>query len=183
MAALLRLCRFVFYPEINNMLMPDYYFNRITDIPTEFFEQNGIEGLLLDVDGTLTPDGVVELTDDVLSWLERAKEAGVRMSIVSNNHEQRVKNFADRYGFSYVYEAKKPLAGSLERSLASVKGTRENTALIGDQIFTDIWYAKNCRIRSILVDPMAKDIYPFVKFKRIFEGPIRRAVHRKFGKH
>ena len=28
---------------------------------------------------------------------------------------------------------------------------------------------------------MAADIYPFVKFKRILERPIRRAVHRQFG--
>ena len=162
------------------MLMPDHYFRRITDIPYSFFEDNGIEALLLDADGTLTPDGVLTLSDEVLSWIEEMQSSGIRMSIVSNNHEERVKLFADRYGFPCVYEAKKPLKGSLARSLESVKGTRENTAVVGDQIFTDIWYAKNCGIRSILVDPMAKDIYLFVVFKRVFERPIRRAVHRKF---
>ena len=163
------------------MLRPDYYFRRITDISPDFFTENGIEALLLDVDGTLTPDGITVLSDDVLKWIESARELGIRMSIVSNNGEERVRVFADRYGFSYVYKAKKPLAGSLGRSLASVNGTKENTVLIGDQIFTDIWYAKNCGIRSVLVDPMAADIYPFVKFKRILERPIRRAVHRQFG--
>ena len=163
------------------MLRPDYYFRRITDISPDFFTENGIEALLLDVDGTLTPDGVTVLSDDVLNWIESARDLGIRMSIVSNNGEERVRVFADRYGFSYVYKAKKPLAGSLKRSLDSVRGAKDNTVLIGDQIFTDIWYAKNCGIRSILVDPMAADIYPFVKLKRILERPIRRAVHRQFG--
>ena len=164
------------------MLMPDYYFRRITDIPLSFMRDNRIEALLLDADGTLTPDGVLTLGDDVLTWIDSMRSAGIRMSLVSNNHEERVRRFADRYGFAYVYEAKKPLKGSLERSLRSVDGTKENTAVIGDQIFTDVWYAKNCGIRSILVDPMAKDIYPFVVVKRFFEGPFRRAVRRKFRK-
>lgn len=161
------------------MLTPDFYFRRITDTTPQFFEENGIHALLLDADGTLTPDGVKVLSDDVLKWMTEVRAAGIGMALVSNNGEERVRPFADRYGLPYVSKAGKPSARCADEAVRAAGAPRSQTAAVGDQFFTDVLFAKNAGIMSILVDPMAADIYPFVKFKRFFERPLRRRVHRK----
>lgn len=47
--------------------------------------------------------------------------------------------------------------------------SRDNTLFVGDQLFTDIWGANNARIRSILVQPIAKHEEIQIILKRIPE--------------
>jgi predicted HAD superfamily phosphohydrolase YqeG len=51
--------------------------------------------------------------------------------------------------------------------------------LMGDQVFTDVWAARNSGIKAALVPPIndKKDI--FTKFKRLLEKPILRRYERK----
>ena len=49
---------------------------------------------------------------------------------------------------------------------------KENTVLIGDQVFTDIFGGKRAKILTILVNPIKEVNTLFFRFKRYFERKI-----------
>ena len=46
---------------------------------------------------------------------------------------------------------------------------RENTVLIGDQVFTDVYAGKRARVLTIMVDPIEAKETPFFGIKRKLE--------------
>ena len=45
----------------------------------------------------------------------------------------------------------------------------QNTVLIGDQVFTDVWTGKRAGIKTILVSPIEDKETLFFRFKRAME--------------
>ncbi|MFR3992025.1 MAG: hypothetical protein ACLTY5_05525 [Angelakisella sp.] len=82
------------------LLTPQYDFHRIEEIPTDFFIRHGIRALLLDVDNTLTGDNSQEIKPEVMDWLERQRAAGLRLFVISNNHELRVAPLPIAWGWA-----------------------------------------------------------------------------------
>ena len=148
------------------LLTPQYDFHRIEEIPTDFFIRHGIRALLLDVDNTLTGDNSQEIKPEVMDWLERQRAAGLRLFVISNNHELRVAPFANRLGLA--------LAKMKEFGVSP-----RQTALIGDQLFTDILCGNLCGCVTILVEPYAEEGYGLYRIKRPLEKPLLRLYHRR----
>ena len=96
------------------LLTPQYDFHRIEEIPDDFLRQHGIRALLLDVDNTLTGDNSQEVKPEVLDWLERQRQAGLQLFVISNNREARVAPFAGRLGLGYIADAAKKLGVSVK---------------------------------------------------------------------
>ena len=63
--------------------------------------------------------------------------------------------------------------------MADIGTSPEETVLMGDQVFTDVWAAHNVGIRAILVPPIndKKDI--FTRFKRLLERPVIRKYEKR----
>ena len=55
-----------------------------------------------------------------------------------------------------------------------LSSTKDNTALIGDQLFTDVWGANRAGVTSILVNPISDKEDKFVAFKRHIEKFINK---------
>ena len=53
-----------------------------------------------------------------------------------------------------------------------------NTAVIGDQVFTDVWSAKRLGLYAILVKPIKDKTSLFFKSKRALEKPILKKYAR-----
>ncbi len=154
------------------LFLPYRDYHRILDITKEDFEKMGIRGLILDVDNTLTThDNPVPL-ENVTDWLSEMQKSGIKMMIVSNNHGERVEPFAKMLGLDFVSEGKKPLSDGFKRAINLMGLSKEQVAVIGDQIFTDILGANLFRIKSILVTPIEPEKKGFLHFKRIMEKPI-----------
>ena len=56
------------------------------------------------------------------------------------------------------------------------------TILMGDQVFTDVWAARNAGVRAILVPPINDKRDLLTRFKRLLEKPVLRKYERKHGK-
>ncbi len=89
------------------LITPEYVFKDVTHITPEWLAQKGIRALVLDIDNTLTADRSQELPDEVAGWLAMRK-AGVRLTIVSNGAEKRVRPFAQKLGLAYLYRRPSP---------------------------------------------------------------------------
>ena len=160
-------------------LQPNFRFKKFDELTVEFLKENNINGVILDIDNTLEPYEHELPGEHVKAWLSALKEAGIGVAFVSNNNEERVKKFNEELGLVAFSKAKKPFKKNVIKAMELIGSTKESTMLMGDQVFTDVWAAKNAKIRSALVPPIndKKDI--FTKFKRLLEKPILRRYERR----
>ena len=154
---------------------PRFCFRRVTDLTPAWLERQGLGALLLDVDNTLTTHDDPTPHPDIAAWLDGMRQAGVGMMIVSNNTEERVRPFAEILGLPYVADGKKPGTDGMRRAAEKLGGLRpEETAVIGDQIFTDVWGGNRFGALTIMVAPLGPEIVPFIKLKRVAEKLVLR---------
>lgn len=152
------------------LLTPEYIFRRVEAITPAFLQARGITALVLDVDNTLTADGSQQLDAAVQAWLDGMRAAGVSLTIVSNNREERVRPFAERLGLGWVSMACKPLPVGLAAARRRLGVRRSQMAMVGDQIFTDRLAAGLYGIRCLYVLPRTPvERHAVVRFKRRFE--------------
>lgn len=155
------------------LFYPTRYKNCITDITLEELQTLGIRGLLLDVDNTLTSHGSQVLSDEVQDWLSKMREAGIRMTVVSNAWEWRVAPFADKIGLQHTSLSCKPSPIGFWRGVRRLGLPKAQCAAIGDQVFTDILGANVYGITSFQVMPMDPGTdKPFLRLRRRWERKI-----------
>ncbi len=156
-----------------SLFYPTVYKNRITDITPEELREWGIKGLLLDVDNTLTTHGSQVLSDEVREWLERMKEEGIRMTVVSNSWEWRVAPFAEKIGLRHTSLSCKPSPIGFWRGVRRLGLKKRQCAAIGDQVFTDVIGANLYGVMCIQVMPIELEQgKPFLKLKRKIERKL-----------
>mgnify|MGYP002591325003 CR=1 FL=1 len=98
-------------------LKPKIKLHAITDITPDMLEKYGITALILDVDNTLSTHHGQKLTDGLENWLDIMKKNGIRLIILSNSKEKRVKPFAEKINLPYVSLGLKPLPFKFRRAL------------------------------------------------------------------
>ena len=160
-------------------LVPDYYFDTFDMANVEFLSSIGVKGILLDVDNTLEPYENPLPTEKVVAWFDTLKGAGIGAAIVSNNGKERIELFNKELGLPIDYKAKKPFKKRLLMAMEAIGVAPQETIFMGDQIFTDVWAARNAGIRAILVPPIKDKTDVFTKFKRLLEKPILRKYRKK----
>ena len=162
------------------LFKPDFAFFRITDIEISFLRNNELNGLILDVDNTLTTHDNPVPAEGVTEWIENMKQNDIKLIIVSNNHPPRVKPFADLLGIDFVCEGKKPLSKGFRQATEKLKLPFNKIGAVGEQIYTDILGANLFGIKSIYVSPIEYEKTRFFRFKRKMEIPfIPKKLYRK----
>jgi hypothetical protein len=161
-----------------SLFFPHERYRRITDIPAGHFASIGVRALVLDVDNTLTTHDNPAPGEGVLDWLAAVQSAGVQCIILSNNTPERVTPFAEMLSLSFEADGRKPLPGGVLRACRRMKAEPTETALIGDQIFTDVMAARLSGVHAILVDPIEPETTRFFRLKRRLERPFLAAFDR-----
>ncbi len=162
-------------------LKPDYYFYHFYDISVLFLKQNNIEHLLCDIDNTLAPYEEEEPSEAVISWVKELTEAGIKISLVSNNNEERVTKFVAKLMLNAFFDAHKP---SIEYYVSAMKLAKVpvcRTAVLGDQLFTDGVSAERLGCRFIMVPPIKDKTTAFFRAKRALEAPFMKKFFRENG--
>ena len=159
-------------------LTPDYYFKTFRDANVEFLLSIGVKGVLMDVDNTLEPYENPTPGEDVKTWINELKSAGIGCAIVSNNNGKRINLFNSELSLPAYYKAKKPFSKNLKRALSDLSVEKNEAIFIGDQIFTDVLAARFFGIRAILVPPIKDKTDPFTRFKRLLESPILKKYNK-----
>ncbi len=164
---------------MKNYFVPDFMFGSIYEITADFLLSKNIRALVLDIDNTLVTYGDAEPTDEVVAWVRGLENAGLKVSIASNNHEERVAKFNEKLGVVTMCESAKPSRKAIRRACEIFSVEPHECAVIGDQIFTDILCATRGGALAILVTPLKYKENLFFKFKRICEKPFIRAYKRR----
>ncbi|MBQ2899259.1 MAG: YqeG family HAD IIIA-type phosphatase [Oscillospiraceae bacterium] len=156
-----------------SLLKPHYRFNRITDIAAEDLISAGVKIVLLDADNTLSFHGSKKPFPGVPEWIAEIKECGIVPVIISNNSERRIKPFAKKLGLDYVSKSAKPLSKGFKTALEKYGFEPKDSAVIGDQLFTDVLGGNLLGAKVFLTEPLGPETDRFIKIKRIFEKPLR----------
>ena len=156
----------------NRSLVPDYYFNRYSDASAEFLRSIGVRGIVLDIDNTLEPYENPMPSADLLAWFNSLKKAGIKAAFVSNNNAKRVELFNKNLGFPAYFKAGKPFKKNVLCALSDMDVSTEEAILMGDQVFTDVWAARNAGLRAILLPPIKDKRDILTRSKRALEKPI-----------
>lgn len=136
-----------------NMFFPDEIQASTYDINFENLYEQGVRGVLFDIDNTLVEHGA-DATDRAVALFHRLDEIGMKSCLISNNKEERVLRFNKEIGTKYIYDAHKPSGKNYRRAMKLMETDLSNTIFVGDQLFTDVYGAKRIGMRNILVRPI-----------------------------
>ena len=128
---------------LERYLIPDYIFPRYDDVTPEFLASIGVRALLIDIDNTLAPYEQPDPDERNFAWVAAMRAAGIALTFVSNNHQERVERFAAPLGVKAYWDAAKPFRKTLDIAMAEMGSTVENTAMLGDQLLTDAYAGKS----------------------------------------
>ncbi len=132
---------------------PDRYVASTYAIDFEQLYEDGVRGLIFDIDNTLVPHGA-PADDRAKALFARLKAIGFRCCLISNNQKPRVEMFNKDIQVDYVYNAHKPSTKNYIKAMEIMGTDRASSVFIGDQLFTDVWGAKRAGIPNILVKPI-----------------------------
>lgn len=135
-------------------LLPRLIFHKLTDITPEFLHQRGIRLLMLDFDNTMLPYTAQIPQPELLSWIDRMKQGGIQLCVVSNSRKQKATVFCRAHNIGCITHSCKPTSRGIRRCLTRFDAEPCQAALAGDQIFTDVLGANCAGATSILVKPL-----------------------------
>ena len=137
-------------------LYPKEYHPSVFSINYDELYDMGMRNIIFDIDNTLVTYNILAPTEEVISLFAGVKERGFSICILSNNSEKRVGDFSLPLDVKFVHKAGKPGTKGALRALEFLKASPSNTAIIGDQIFTDVWCGNQLGIYTILVEPVSR---------------------------
>jgi len=136
------------------ILYPNMYVPSVTEIDAEELKALGIRNLLLDLDNTIVRRDRDKFPPEVEQWLRGLRQSGFNLCIVSNNGTGRVHSLAGPLQIPCVVRAVKPLRRAFRFGMRRLDAGVADTAVVGDQIFTDILGGNLMGLFTILVVPM-----------------------------
>ena len=121
-----------YYIGVDNVykyFLPDEYVKDIFHIQPEKLKEKGIKGIITDLDNTLVEWDRPEATPEIIEWMTSMQDAGIQVTIVSNNNEMRVKAFCDPLGIPFINDARKPMRKSFQKALDTHGRSRKRKPL------------------------------------------------------
>jgi HAD superfamily phosphatase (TIGR01668 family) len=133
---------------------PDLSINSIYDISLSALSKIGIRGLIFDLDNTITKHDCRDIPPTALVWFASLPDYGFKACLLSNNSGKRVEDAAKKLSLDFVCRARKPNKEGFYRAFKVLGASAKQTAVIGDQLFTDIWGGNRVGAWTILVKPV-----------------------------
>ena len=131
--------------------LPDWEWDSILAIPLAELRQQGIVGLIFDLDNTITAWHSQEISEPVLHWFAELKRQGFRACILSNSDASWVEPIAECLGIPFVASAGKPRQRGFRNACVLLDLPQEQVLMVGDQLLTDVGGAHAAGLKVGLV--------------------------------
>ena len=139
------------------LLFPDVYVQNVFSIDIDkLHKDKKINGIIIDLDNTLVPWGKKFLDKRIVNWINKIKEKDLKICIVSNSHSSHVTEVGKILDIPYYSSRYKPLKKPFREAMKIMNTVNKETAVIGDQIFTDVLGGNRLGLMTILVYPLKK---------------------------
>ena len=157
---------------MKNNLIPKIHVNSPYELDIEVLKKNSIEGIIIDIDNTLVPWAEKYADQRVVELINKLIDKGFKLCILSNGTKNRVSVFNKDLKLPAVHNAAKPSRAAFKKALRLLGTKPQNTAVIGDQIFTDILGGNRLGLFTILVVPQSSKEFLWTRFVRQIEKLI-----------
>jgi HAD superfamily phosphatase (TIGR01668 family) len=161
------------------ILRPKGQANSVLGLSLEELKEAGIRGLIFDLDNTLVEWNQSSLTPETIDLICRLKDNGFRICILSNALTERVAIVAGTLDIPYVSRAAKPRKSPFKKALDLLGTIPQETAVIGDQLFTDILGGNRMELYTIWTTPLSTTELISTKMVRRLERLIVKRFRRK----
>lgn len=158
--------------------LPRHIFTELTDITPEILQSFGVNALLMDFDNTIVPYTSNDPGDPVLAWFQAMRESGIFLGVVSNSKKNRVLVFCAAHDIPCVTHSRKPFQKGIGQAVRTYGLDRSRTALVGDQIFTDVLGGNCGGLVSILIKPIHLHTI-WLRLRHVVEQPFILAARRR----
>jgi uncharacterized protein len=158
------------------LLKPTYFIDGdITRVDIDRLYQDGIRGLILDLDSTIMAPKSGAVTLEATEWLDRARTKFKMMVLSNNKRDDYLQNAKTLLSMEVLGSAKKPFRSGFERALEVLEMPPHEVAAIGDRPLTDILGGQWAGTKTVLVKPLACIVEPSWKtFFRNLERTLAR---------
>ena len=166
------------------LLRPNFTFGAVSEVTPQFLRGQGVRAVMVDLDDTLVAAGSSTLGPELTDWFGALKAAQLPVLILSNGSKGRVAQWSYDLGVAGLALVGKPLTFAFRRGLKRLCSQAGETAMIGDQLFTDVLGANLVGMTSVLVTPLSPGALLHTKLLRRLEarllkgGTHGRSVHR-----
>lgn len=163
-----------------SLFKPDYYISNFQNLDFNRLKKAGIKLLCCDIDNTLVAFNDPDSNRKVHEFIEKAKSNGIDVCLLSNAAPERAKRFSKDLGVEKVYYLSfKPLGHNFKKAMKHFGVTKKQTALIGDQLMTDMLGGHLAGVYTILTAPITDNDKWDTKINRFFENFVYRHWKRK----
>ncbi len=141
------------------LFTPDDVAERVEDIDLLDLKKRGFNTLLLDVDNTLVPYTQRDASLDKVEWINQALAHQFKIILISNNSSgPRIGRIAKQLGVPSVYFALKPFPWTARDLVRQHHLDITQCCVIGDQLLTDVVMGNWVGAKTILVDPIDRNV-------------------------
>lgn len=150
---------------------PDQNAETVRDVDYGELKNSGIRAIIFDLDNTLALWGEDKLESEVLNLFEDLQSRGLKVAVLSNSKEKEIEDFVADLPFPHLFNAGKPKRHGFDKILGELEVRADETAMVGDQIFTDVLGANRMDMYTIRVEPLDPTReYKFTRLNRLAEG-------------
>jgi hypothetical protein len=166
-----------------DLLTPDLIVAHVGDVTPAALRDRGIRAVITDLDNTLVPWRSDEIAREIQNWLLALRDDGIGVCIASNTRRlTRLEQIASRLGILHVPgNASKPRRRGLRIALSLLGTAPSETAMVGDQLFTDVLAGNRLGLTTILVNPLTPAEFLGTRIisrtaeRLVLRGPRKRA--------
>jgi uncharacterized protein len=152
----------------HGLLRPDWYGSSLAHLSFDALAMADITTLFLDMDNTVLSRKTHEVPPEISRWIADGRSRGLKLCLISNNFHAHAYEVAQTLELPVVAKALKPLPTGVFKALHLMGAQKEKSALLGDQLFTDILAARAAGIRALLVEPLAaEDLWYTLLLRRL----------------
>lgn len=161
------------------VVVPDMYAADVYSIDYDFLAKQKLYNLIFDIDNTILPVNEINVPESLIELFNKLDKKGFNILIVSNNSKERVIPVAYKLETGYLFKADKPKTCAFDKALVALDAKKENTAMIGDQMLTDIKGANEYGIYSILVDPVSNSYDIKTGTSRVLQNIMTKKLEKR----
>jgi HAD superfamily phosphatase (TIGR01668 family) len=174
-----KISRFLSLPFQPSRLSTYLSVKRFEEVPLDILSQDGIQGVLLDADGTLGPHHTRSFESSVLDHVQTMMQQGLKVAIYTNAAENRFQIF-EELGVKVVNNVpSKPDSAGFETAMKKFLGLSDPSkiCMIGDNYITD-GGAIDAGMRFIHVQPLTGN-EPLIHATTRYLAYLCARIHKK----
>lgn len=159
--------------RVERWLAPRAMMPAATAVTAEWLTKRSLGNVILDLDNTLLPWRARSVMSDVEAWVQSLRTAGIGLCVASNTRTlRRLSSICEPLTIPGVHRAGKPGVGGIRKALDILGATPERTAMIGDQLLTDVVAGNRLGLFTVLVPRLSRWEFPGTYVNRAFERAL-----------